>query len=54
MKKLSQALKLAKKEDSTIITTIEAFRGFDDLYDFLLEASTNETIVVFAPMGEEK
>jgi IS30 family transposase len=46
-------IKQAKAENGIILTTHTAFVGFDDMYDFIKEASDNEVTVTFAPMGRK-
>jgi hypothetical protein len=50
---MSESIRRSKLKDALIITTHAAFIGFDDLYDFLKEASDNDVTVTFVPMGEE-
>jgi hypothetical protein len=52
MSKLSEAITQARAGGVDIITTYEAFMGFDDLYNFLKEASDNGVTVTFAPIGK--
>lgn len=42
------------REVDQIFTTYAAFIGFDDLMDFLKEASDNGLAVIFAPMKDTK
>lgn len=49
---LHEVIRQAKAENGIVLTTYAAFTGFDDLYDFVKEASDNEVTVTFAPMGK--
>ena len=51
---MREVIRQAKERDAIVLTTHAAFVGFDDLYDFIKEASDNNVTVTFAPMGEEK
>ena len=44
-----RVLKEAVKNKSNVITTYLAYEGFDDLMDFLREASKKGVGVIFAP-----
>lgn len=52
MSVMSESIRQAKVTGAIIITTYAAFVGFDDLMDFLQEASDNGVTVTFAPMLE--
>lgn len=47
---LSEVIRQAKHTGGLIITTHAAFVGFEDVYDFVKEASDNAVTVTFAPM----
>jgi IS30 family transposase len=49
---ISEVIRQAKKTGGVVLTTHAAFVGFDDLYDFVKEASDHEVTVTFAPMGK--
>lgn len=51
---LTEVIRQAKVTGGLIITTHAAFTGFDDLYDFVKEASDNGVTVTFAPMVKHK
>lgn len=48
---MAESIRQAKVTGAIIITTHAAFIGFDDLYDFLKEASDEGITVTFAPMS---
>lgn len=49
---ISEVIRQAKLKGAIVMTTHAAFVGFDDLYDFVKEASDNDVTVTFAPMGK--
>lgn len=51
---MKDVLKKAKNQKAVVITTYAAFTGFDDLYDFLKEASDDGVEVTFVPFGDKK
>lgn len=50
---LNESIRQAKAKDAILLTTHAAFTGFDDMYDFVKEASDHEVTVTFAPMGKK-
>lgn len=49
---LHQAIRQAKAKGAILMTTHAAFNGFDDLYDFVKEASDEGVTITFAPMNK--
>jgi hypothetical protein len=51
---ISYVIQQAKAKGGLVVTTHSAFVGYNDVYDFIKEASDNEVTVTFAPIGGEE